>query len=75
MFVFVPNLTSLTAQIMLLYIWPTNQQILVEAISRLGILLKILKGLKDLKEQKLAFRSSLGIMVFDVSSNVFRVER
>ena len=60
---------------MLLYIWPTNQQILVEAISRLGILLKILKGLKDLKEQKLAFGSSLGIMVFDESSNVFRVER
>ena len=75
MFVLVPNLTSLTAQIMLLYIWVTNQQILVEAISRLGILLKILKGLKDLKEQKLAFRSSLGIMVFDESSNVFTVER
>ena len=60
---------------MLLYIWPTNQQILVEAISRLGILLKILKGLKDLKEQKLAFGSLLGIMVFGESDNVFVVGR
>ena len=75
MFVSGSNLTSLTAQIMLLYMWVTNQQLLVTAISHLGNLLKILTRLKDFKEQKLAFEPLHGIMDFDEGENVFALER
>ena len=60
---------------MLLYMWVTNQQLLVAAISHLGNLLKILTRLKDFKEQKLAFEPLLGIMDFDEGENVFALER
>ena len=60
---------------MLLYMWVTNQQLLVAAISHLGNLLKILTGLKDFKEQKLAFEPLRGIMDFDEGENVFALER
>ena len=60
---------------MLLYMWVTNQQLLVAAISHLGNLLKILTRLKDFKEQKLAFEPLRGIMDFDEGENVFALER
>ena len=60
---------------MLLYMWVTNQQLLVAAISHLGNLLKILTRLKDFKEQKLAFEPLRGIMDFGEGENVFALER
>ena len=60
---------------MLLYMWVTNQQLLVAAIFHLGNLLKILTSLKDFKEQKLAFEPLRGIMDFGEGENVFALER
>ena len=60
---------------MLLYMWMTNQQLLVAEIFHLGNPLKILTGLKNFQEQKLAFEPLLGIMDFDEGENVFALER
>ena len=60
---------------MLLYMWMTNQQLLVAAISHLGNPLNILAGLKNFQEQNLAFEPLLGIMDFDEGENVFALER
>ena len=60
---------------MLLYMWVTNRQLLVAEISHLGNPLKILTGLKNFKEQKLAFKPLRGIMDFDEGENVFALER